>query len=695
MSELQNIDLTENNLWGGIPSNICHGLSKLQILYLGHNKLFGAIPSSWIQCKQLKELYLEENSFTGDLPADIGNLTMLQTLSLGYNNLKGSLPTNYGNLTNLYKLSLEENILTGTIPTTINSLQDLQYLSLEGNELHGAIIEELCGITRLAFLYLSGNKFSGSIPHCIGNVTSLRELHLDTNKLTSEIPSSFWNLKDILIVNLSSNSLVGNLSFNIGTLKALTSLDLSRNHISGIIPSTMGGLLTLQILSLAHNNLQGNIPESFENIKSLMNLDLSHNNLSGEIPISLESLVDLKYINLSFNKLRGEIPSGGVFKNLTAESFLMNKALCGKQELKVPPCRKGKRSVAKSLLFKCTLPVFVSIILIVLGILLLKQREPNSRDCLERDSSILGVPRRISYFEILQATNGFDESNFLGKGSYGDVFKGKLLNGMMVAIKVFNFDSEKMSRSFEVECNTMRNVRHYNLVKIISSCSNVDFKCLIMEFMPNGSLEKWLYSHNYCLDFLQRLNIMINVAYALEYLHHGLSIPVVHCDLKPSNILLDGDMVAHVSDFGISKLLDEGQSKTHTETIPTIGYIAPEYGFAGVVSTKIDVYSFGIILIEVFTRKKPTEDMFASGLDLKSWVSDSIPHKIINVIDSNLLQGDEEHIGDILTSTSCILELALNCCTDFPTMRSNMTNVVVSLNKIKNLIMERQNHQHH
>ncbi|XP_028803904.1 LRR receptor-like serine/threonine-protein kinase EFR [Neltuma alba] len=238
---------------------------------------------------------------------------------------------------------------------------------------------------------------------------------------------------------------------------------------------------------------------------------------------------------------------------------------------------------------------------------------------MKQELSALGMPRRISYFEILDATNKFDESNLLGRGSFGSVFKGRLSNGTMVAFKIFNFDSEASSKSFELECDTMRNARHCNLVKIISSCSNLDFKCLVMEFIPNGSLEKWLYSHNYSLDFLQRLNIMIDVASALEYLHCSLPTPIVHCDLKPRNILLDDNMVAHVSDFGIAKFLDKGKSSKLTETIPTIGYVAPEYGSLGIVSTKIDMYSFGVILMEVFTRKRPTEDMLVDGLNLKSW----------------------------------------------------------------------------
>jgi LRR receptor-like serine/threonine-protein kinase FLS2 len=219
-------------------------------------------------------------------------------------------------------------------------------------------------------------------------------------------------------------------------------------------------------------------------------------------------------------------------------------------------------------------------ILVVACIILGIHKKKKVENPLKSDlSATLGVPRRISYYDLVKATNGFSESNLLGRGGFGSVYQGMLSSGKMVAIKVLDLTMEATSRSFDAECNAMRNLRHRNLVQVISSCSNDDFKSLVMEFMSNGSVEKWLYSENSCLDFLQRLNIMIDVASALEYLHHGSSIPVVHCDLKPSNVLLDEDMVAHVSDFGISKLLDEGQSKTHTQTLATLGYIAPGYFF--------------------------------------------------------------------------------------------------------------------
>ncbi|WRX28126.1 Protein kinase domain - like 10, partial [Theobroma cacao] len=160
--------------------------------------------------------------------------------------------------------------------------------------------------------------------------------------------------------------------------------------------------------------------------------------------------------------------------------------------------------------------------------------------------------RRILYQELHQATNSFCESKLLGAGSFGLVYQVALLDGLNIAIKVFNLEVKGSFKSFDIDC------------------CNVDFKALVLEFMPNGSLGKWLYSHNYFLDILHRLNIMIDVVSTIEYLHHGQTIPVAHCDLKPNNVLFDEDMVAHLGDFGIAKLLDEKDSTVQTITLATI-----------------------------------------------------------------------------------------------------------------------------
>ncbi|XP_028788644.1 probable LRR receptor-like serine/threonine-protein kinase At3g47570 [Neltuma alba] len=552
--------------------------------------------------------------------------------------------------------------------------------------LQGSIINELCQLKNLSTLNLANNMFSGAIPECLGN-TSLQQLNFSSNILISHIPSSLWSLKDILVLDISSNALSGIISPEVSNLRTITLLNLSRNQISGSIPTTMGGLITLQSLSLAHNKLQGPIPGSLRGMISIESIDLSHNYLSGVIPKSLESLLHLKSINLSYNLLDGEIPNGGPFQNFTAQSFMMNKGLCGKSQLQVQPCRRGNKHISNKvmLVIKCLVPIMV-VILVVIGIVFLKHNRDNDNYATKRDLTNLDAPTRISYYELLHGTNGFDESNLLGSGSFGLVYKAILPNEKIVAVKVFNIDMEEALRSFDIECLALCNLRHRNLVKIISCCSNDAFKSLVMEFMSYGSLDRWLYSHNYCLDILQRLNIMVDVAAALEYLHHGTSTPIVHCDIKPSNILLDEDMVAHVSDFGIAKLLCEGQLEIYTKTLATVGYMAPEYGCKGVVSFKGDVYSYGIMLMEMFTRKKPTDEMFVEGLDLKDWVSKSTPHSIINILDANLLHKGNPNISNILPHISSIFELALSCCTKLPEARIMMTDVVVSLKKIRSYL---------
>ncbi|XP_054778364.1 receptor kinase-like protein Xa21 [Prosopis cineraria] len=685
LDKLNVLALPFNYFKGRIPFNIFN-ISTLTRLHLDQNSLSGLLPSYLgIGLPNLKELQLAGNELTGQIPNSISNSSNLILLDLSLNKFSGVIPIVFGNLTKLMTLSLHGNYLNGLIPDIVSKLHSLQFLSLSNNRLQGSIIDELCQLKSLSELYLANNMFLGVVPGCFGN-TSLRKLNFSYNNLISHIPSSLWSLKDILVLDISSNELSGTISLEVSNLRTITLLNLSRNNISGSIPTTMGSLQTLQTLSLSQNKLQGNIPKSLGGMISMVTLDLSHNYLSGVIPKSLELLAYLQHIILSYNLLQGEIPNGGPFQNFTAESFMMNNDLCGKSQLQVHPCRKEHKHMSNKvkLLIKCLLPIICMVaILVFSSIVFLKCKRDHVHDSTKRGLINFETPPRISYYELWQGTNGFDESNLLGSGSFGLVYKATLPNTKMVAVKVFKLEVEEALRSFDIECAVMCNLRHRNLIKTTSCCSNDHFKSLIMEYMANGSLDKWLYSHNYCLDVLQRLNIMIDVAFALEYLHHSSSILVVHCDVKPSNVLLDEDMVAHLSDFGIARLFGEGQWEIYTKTLATIGYVAPEYGSKGLVSVKGDVYSYGILLMEMFTRKKPTDEMFVEGLSLKHWVSKSTPHSITNILDANLLHREHQNIDNILPHISSVFELALNCCHDLPEARLSMADVVVSLKKIK------------
>ncbi|XXG73667.1 hypothetical protein AAC387_Pa07g2544 [Persea americana] len=407
-------------------------------------------------------------------------------------------------------------------------------------------------------------------------------------------------------------------------------------------------------------------------------MDLSSNALSGLIPKYLETLRDAQYMNFSFNKLEGEIPSGGAFTNLTPQSFMRNPALCGSPRFQVPPCliHPTKTRPSRSHIVKIVVPIICAVLFsaICFSTLIIRRAKKVKSAAPVGRSLEIGQWRMVTIHKLQHATCNFSEANVLGAGSFSRVYRGTLANGMDIAAKVLKLQLEGAQESFDAECQVMCNIRHRNLVKVITACSNLDFKALVLEFMPNGSLDQWLHSHDKCLDLIQRLDIMIDVALAMEYLHHDYSVPIVHCDLKPSNVLLDDEMTAHVSDVGIAKLLAGDKPEMLTSTLGTIGYIAPEYGLDGRVSTSADVYSYGILLLEAFRRKKPTDDMFTGGSNLRQWVSDAFPDAVTTVVDNILLmetghnrrngnreENENENLAAIEQLLVAIIQILLTC----------------------------------
>ncbi|TYI84732.1 hypothetical protein E1A91_D05G387200v1 [Gossypium mustelinum] len=702
-SMLKELDLAHNLFSGPIPKTL-GSLRQLEWLQISDNNLITgsatyhewSFLSSLTNCRNLSTIDVSGNPLSGVLPTYIGNLSKsLQYFYADECELQGIIPMEIGNLTNLLLLQLGYNKLSGFIPTSIGGLRNLQGLGISSNKLGGPIAESLCDLERLYNLFLGLNKLHGSIPSCLGNITSLRYLYLDSNKLSSTIPSTLWNLKDILEIDLSSNHLHNSHAIDVGNLRSLLKLNLSKNLLTGDVLSTFGGLQTLVSLDLSNNILHGHIPESFDGLISLEFLDLCNNNLSGVIPKSLEKLLYLKYFNVSFNRLEGEIPSKGCFSSFSSTSFMKNYALCGPPRLLVPPCKNDIHKNSQMILlhaFRYGLPTIgIVVVLIVLTIMYTRCQRSTTLP-IKDDLLSLKTRRRISHAELSRATNGFGESNMLGSGSFRYVYKGRLSDGMEVAIKVFNLQTEGAFRSFDIECDAMLNIVHRNIVKVITCCSSVDFKALVLDYMSNGNLEKWLHSENCFLDIIQRVDIMIDVAVAIEHLHNGHPTPIIHCDIKPSNILLDEDMVAHVGDFGVAKLLGEGEVMKQTMTLATIGYMAPEFGSAGLVSIKSDVYSYGIVLIETFTKKKPTDNVFVEEETMRHWMESSLPKGAIEIADVDLLRREDEYIAVKANCISSIMELALNCSAELPEERKDMKDVVVELKKIKQRLLNSIQH---
>ncbi|XP_052137458.1 probable LRR receptor-like serine/threonine-protein kinase At3g47570 [Oryza glaberrima] len=693
MSRLEELYSAGNNLTGpitfpaGNQSFIC---PMIRTLGIGGNRFTGRIPPGLTACRKLETLGLCLNLLSGDVPEWLADLSELNFLYLCENELTGSIPAVLSNLTMLTELdlsfclnviSLSNNQLSGPIPDSIVLMENLQYSSLHGNIMFGPVPTQIGTLQSIVVLYLDDNKFSGSIPNGVGNLTTLQDLRLSYNLLSSSIPASLVNLSNLLRLYISHNNLTGALPSDLSPWRAIAEMGISANNLVGSLPTSWGHLQLLSYLNLSQNTFNDLIPDSFKGLVNLETLDLSHNNLLGGIPKYFANLTFLTSLNLSFNNLQGQIPSGGVFSNITLQSLMGNPRLCGVPRLGFPACLEKSHSTRTKHLLKIVLPAIIAAFgaIVVFLYLLIGKKMKNPDITASFDIADAICHRLVSYQEIVRATENFNEDNLLG-----------------VAIKILNMQVERALRSFDAECHVLRMARHRNLIKILNTCSNLDFRALLLQFMPNGNLESYLHSESRpCVgSFLKRMEIMLDVSMAMEYLHHEHHEVVLHCDLKPTNVLFDEEMTAHVADFGIAKMLLGDDNSAVSASMPgTIGYMAPERPLMRKASRKSDVFSFGIMLLEVFTGKRPTDPMFIGGLTLRLWVSQSFPDNLIDVADEHLLQDEEtrlcfdyQNISSTSRSNSfltLIFELGLLCSSESPEQRIAMNDVVSKLKGIK------------
>ncbi|KAF0926106.1 hypothetical protein E2562_021820 [Oryza meyeriana var. granulata] len=737
---LQQLILGANLLEGHIPDSLGNA-SQLQLLHLGYNLGFtGRIPpslgklqkleklnldmsnleakDSWgwefldtlSNCTRLKMLSLHQNLLQGVLPNSIGNLSSsMDNLVLSNNMLSGLVPSSIGNLHRITKLGLDFNSFTGPIDGWIGSMVNLQALSLDSNNFTGNIPASIGNMSKMSGLFLSNNQFHGLIPSSLGKLQQLLKLDLTYNNLQGNIPKEVFTVSTIVQCGLSHNSLQG-LIPSLSRLQQLSYLDLSSNKITGEIPPTLGSCQQLETINMGQNFLSGSIPMSLGNLSLLTMLNLSHNNFTGSIPIALSKLQFLTQLDLSDNHLEGQVPTDGVFRNATAISLEGNRQLCGGVlELHMPLCptvyqsRTGRRHY----LVKVLVPILGIVSLILLAYLAIF-RKKMFRKQLPLPTSSDHFPI-VSFKDLAQATENLAETNLIGRGSYGSVYKGTLTQAnMVVAVKVFHLDMQGADRSFITECRALRSIRHRNLLPVLTSCSTIDsigkdFKALVYKFMPNGNLDTWLHPRNGTnapnqLSLSQRIKIAVDIADALQYLHQDCENPIIHCDLKPSNVLLDDDMTAHLGDLGIARFYLKSKSPAtgYSSSISsiglkgTIGYIAPEYAEGGFLSTSGDVYSFGVVLLELLTGKRPTDPMFCNGLSIVNFVERNYPDVTSHIIDAYLREDHQELAPATLDEEKAVYQLlldmlgvALSCTRQNPSERMNMREAAAKLHAIK------------
>ncbi|KAM3373972.1 putative receptor-like protein kinase [Capsicum galapagoense] len=721
-SDLLRLDIPINNFTGNIPLGFGN-LKNLLWLNVLTNQLGSGAPddldfiNSLANCRKLEFLDIAENKFGGMLPYSITNLsTTLMKLLVGDNRISGTIPREISNLVNLDTLSIKGTLINGSIPDSIGMLSNLKSLHMESNQLTGSIPSSLGNIRGLVYIYLQDNSLEGTIPSSLGNCTSLQTLDISRNKLDGCIPKQVIALSSLSVsVNMSYNSLSCPLPVEIGNLTNLAALDISNNKLSGEIPLSLESCSSLEILYLQANFFEGTIPP-LDNLKNIQYLDLSRNNLSGNIPKSIAKHFSLRNLNLSFNHLDGEVPVQGVFADASRIQVMGNMKLCGGiKELHLHPCLKhaDKRSKKHTaLVLVLTLGTVAACLTLLLLVLICCVKKVKHRPTSASSFREGYTYAKLSYEDLLNATGGFSSNNLIGSGSFGSVYRGSLSpEGTIVAVKVLKLEKKGASKSFLAECQALRSIRHRNLVRILTVCSSVDFdgnefKALVYPFMEKGSLDEWLHPKEgqmlqKRLSILNRLDIIIDVASALHYLHSQCHTPLVHCDLKPNNVLLDNDLTALVSDFGLAKFLpDSGQDANVNQFSSigikgTVGYAAPEYGMGGQVSSQGDVYSFGVLLLEIFTGRRPTSELFEDNETLHSFVKHALPGQVMDVVDQSALYETEPgNLMDILSRRSdftdefveclvSILTTGVACSEETSLARISMGRVVLDLTSIR------------
>ncbi|XP_020574152.1 LOW QUALITY PROTEIN: uncharacterized protein LOC110020406 [Phalaenopsis equestris] len=716
LSALWDLQLYNNCLTGTIPSEITH-LRKLQYLSLAHNNLTGQLPSDLGRSTEngFIKLDLTGNDFYGPIPSGLCSGNNLTNLGIGKNRFNDSFPVQIARCSSLRRVILSKNHLQGIIPENLSLNSGISYLDLSNNLFEGQIpqsfalwhnltmldisinffsgpIPDFSKLSNLRTLQLSSNRLTGTIPPQLANCVQLLKLDISQNLVSGSIPLQLVRLEKLIFLILSGNRLTGHIPDGFTSSQDLLELQLGKNLLEGSIPYSLGNLQYITVaLNLSNNKLTGEIPSSLSTLDKLEILDLSGNSLTGHIPSGLTNMVSLSFVNVSFNKLSGILPASWVkFAASSPELFMGNPDLCIQSD--------DGNYCQKALKHRGNKTNFFVLFMVLLGLFLLlavfcaancfRLRYCSYMASNRRANFVAALPEDLTYEDIIQATEGLSEKYVIGRGRYGTVYKIQIgMGNHCWAIKKVDLSEP----SFSNEMKILNLVRHRNLVRMAGYCIRDGFGMIVYEYIFGGSLFDVLHQKmkpQVPLEWEVRHRIALGIAQALSYLHHDCVPQVIHRDLKSSNILLDSEMEPKIGDFGISKLMDSAScssdlSSAKSSIVGTLGYIAPENGYSTRLNEKIDVFSYGVVVLELLCRKMSVDPSFEDGVDIVTWMNTNLQNAknldLLHFLDEEIWYWMDNEKANALK----LLELAMWCAQSSSESRPSMREVVGILMKLK------------